>query len=100
MIGDTGTSAAGRMWANRELARRWRGLVALGLLAGLAAAVALAAIAGARRSDSSFDRLRDATDAADAVIFASQVGIFQPDWSAVAALPYVQAAGSFGLPGV
>jgi hypothetical protein len=85
------------MWARREVRRRPVALVSLGLLAGLAAAVALASIAGARRTDDAFDRLRSATKAADAVVFASQVDVIDPDWAPVAELPYVAAAGSFGL---
>ena len=96
----TGAAAAANLWARREAGRRWLQLCVLGLLAGLAAAVALSAFAGARRSASAWDRLREATGAADAVVFASQVDIFGPDvdWSEVAALPYVEAAGSFGIP--
>jgi hypothetical protein len=96
----TGAAAAANLWARREARRRRVQLLVLGLLAGLAAAVALSAFAGARRSASAWDRLSDATGAADAVVFASQVDIFGPDvdWSEVAALPYVDAAGSFGIP--
>ena len=95
-----GPAAAANLWARREVGRRWLQLLVLGVLAGLAAAVALSAFAGARRSASAWDRLREATGAADAVVFASQVDIFGPDvdWSEVAALPYVEAAGSFGIP--
>ena len=97
---DPGVGTAGRMWAHREVRRRPLALVSLGLLAGLAAAVALAAIAGARRTDAAFARFRDETDAADAIVFASQVDVIDPDWALVADLPYVQAAGAFGLPAV
>lgn len=97
MGGGGGGARAGAMWARRELRRQWRSLVWLGLLAGLTAALALTAFTGARRSSTVFERLRSATLAPDAVIFASQVGIYDPDWSAVADLPYVAAAGSFGL---
>ncbi len=96
-MGDRGGRAAARLWARHELRARWRSVLVLGLLTGLAAAVSLAALAGARRSATAFDRLRDATDAADAVIFASQVDIFAPDWEPIAELPYVEAAGSFGI---
>ncbi len=96
----TGAAAAANLWARREAGRRWLQLLVLGVLAGLAAAVALSAFAGSRRSASAWDRLSEATGAADAVVFASQVDIFGPDvdWSEVAALPYVEAAGSFGIP--
>lgn len=96
----TGAAGAADLWARRELRRRWVQLVVLGVLAGLAAALALAALAGARRSATAWDRLGEATGGADAVVFASQADIFGPDvdWSEVAALPYVEAAGSFGIP--
>lgn len=73
-------------------------MLALGVLTGVAAAVSLAALAGARRADTAYDRLSEATGAADAVVFASQADIYAPDWSPVAELPYVEAAGSFGIP--
>ena len=97
---DRGVSTAGTMWARSEVRRRPVALVALGLLAGLAAALAMAAVAGARRTDDAYARLRHQTLAADAVVFASQVGIHAPDWSEVAKLPYLRAAGAFGLPAV
>ena len=88
------------MWGRAEVRRRPFALVSLGLLAGLAAAVALAAISGARRTDDAFARFRTATKAADAIVFASQVDVVDPDWTLVAALPYLEAAGAFGLPAV
>lgn len=86
------------MWSRRELRRRIWPLLALGVLTGLAAALSLAALAGARRTDTAYDRLSEATNAADAVVFASQADVFSPDWTEVAALPYVESAGSFGIP--
>jgi hypothetical protein len=85
-------------WARSDLRRRLVGLVVLGLLGGLAAAVALGSLAGARRSESAYRRLVDVTHGADAVIFASQVGLSDPEWEPIADLPYVESAGSFGLP--
>lgn len=93
-----GPRAAGRLWSQSERRRRLSQLLVLGVLAGLPGALSIAALCGARRSDSAFERLRSATGAADAVIFASQVGVYAPDWQSVADLPYVEAAGSFGLP--
>jgi len=46
-----------RLWARADLRRRWRSLVALILLAGLPAGVAIAAASGAARTDSVVDRL-------------------------------------------
>ena len=45
-----------RAWARSELRRGWLGTAALVLLVGLSAAVAATAIAGARRTDTAFDR--------------------------------------------
>src|ERR671916_3112143 len=88
--------AAG-LWAGADVRARWRSLVALALLAGITAGVALAALAGARRTDASLERLREATDAADAVVFASQVGNFDPDWDALEARPEVAAVAPWAL---
>ncbi len=57
----------------------------LGLLAGITAALAMAAFAGARRTDTALARLDKVTNAPDAIIFASQVHDFHPDWSRLAA---------------
>jgi hypothetical protein len=96
-LDDLGGGPAGRQWARSELRRRWRALVVLGLLAGLTCGLAAAAVAGARRSEASWGRLRSDSHASDAIIFATQAGIRQPDWSRVAALPYVDAVGAFGF---
>ena len=49
--------AAVWLTARSEWRQRWRSFVALALLAGLAGGVSLAAFAGSRRADTSFDRL-------------------------------------------
>jgi ABC-type lipoprotein release transport system permease subunit len=88
------------LWARAELRRRWMALLVLGLLAGVTAGVATAAVAGARRTDTAWDRLRDQTQASDAVVFASQAGIYSDDelhYDRLAALPYVEGAGAFGV---
>ena len=88
------------MWAVVELRRRWRALVVLGLLAGMTAGLAMAALAGARRTDTAWERLRDVTAASDALVFTSQVGLFEDEelgFDRLAQLPYVEAAGAFGL---
>jgi ABC-type lipoprotein release transport system permease subunit len=91
-----GTQAA-RIWAATDLRRRWRSLVVLGLLAGLSGALAMAALAGSRRADTAFSRLRERTNGADAVVFPSQVdpGIY--DWSKISRLPYVEWVGAWSL---
>ena len=51
-MGERGTAgAAVRLWARSELPRRWQALVALGVIAGLAAGLALDRAARVRRAD-------------------------------------------------
>src|SRR5580658_1753886 len=77
------------LWAGADVRRRWRSLLVLGLLAGITAALAMAAFAGARRTDTALARLDKVTNAPDAIIFASQVHDFHPNWSRLAARPEV-----------
>jgi hypothetical protein len=51
------------IWVRAELRRRWRALVALTVLVGLAGGVILAATAGARRTVSAFDRMQSTANA-------------------------------------
>ena len=84
------------MWAGTELRRRWLALVALGLLAGISAGLATAAVAGARRTDTAWERLREVTHASDAIVFTSQAGIYFDDelgYDDFADLPYVRGGG-------
>lgn len=85
------------MWAGNEIARRWRALVALGVLAGLVGGLVLAAVAGARRTSTAYERYREATGRADAIVFATLLGIFGADYSPVRDLPEVEDAGEFTL---
>ena len=48
--------------ARAEWRQRWRSFLLLALLAGLAGGVTLAAFAGSRRADTSFDRLLGVVD--------------------------------------
>ncbi|HEX4493480.1 MAG TPA: ABC transporter permease [Acidimicrobiia bacterium] len=98
--GTSTLAPARRMWAARELAQRWRSLVAVGVLGGLAGGLALAALAGARRSDRAYARWRDATAAPNAVVFGTQVGASSVDYSRVLKLPEVVDGGSFDLAAV
>jgi putative ABC transport system permease protein len=81
-----------------ELRARWRSVLALALLAGLAGAATIAAVAGARRTDSAFSRLLTATAAADVLVnpdYGNDSGL---DSKAVARLPMVtHAARENGL---
>lgn len=56
------------MRARNELRRRWRGLLSLALIAGLGGGAALAAVAGARRTDSVYPRFLKATNSFDAFV--------------------------------
>jgi hypothetical protein len=84
-------------WARRDIRRRWRSLVLLGVLVGLTSAFALSAWAGARRTDTALQRLSIATNARDAVAFPSQVGIVNPNWARLAARPEVTSVAVWDL---
>ncbi|HVL04530.1 MAG TPA: ABC transporter permease [Acidimicrobiales bacterium] len=85
------------MWAGNEIARRWRALVALGVLAGLAGGLAIAAVAGARRTATAYERFREATGRSDAMVFGTLIGVFDADYGPIRALPEVEDAGEFTL---
>jgi hypothetical protein len=72
-------------------------LVVLGLLAGLSASLAMAAVAGSRRAETAFSRLRSRTNGADAVVFPSQSAPGIYDWSKMRALPYVEQVAPWSL---
>ena len=89
--------AAIALWVRNEVARRWKALVALGILAGLVGGLAMAAVAGARRTDTAYQRYREATGRADAIVFGTLAGIFPADYTPVRELPEVEDAGEFTL---
>ena len=88
---------AAAVWARGDLCRRWPSLIILGLLAGVTAGVAMAAFAGARRTDTALERLEESTNATDAIVFSSQVGQFTPDWDALRARPEVATVAVWDL---
>ena len=59
--------------ARSDLRRRWRSAVALTILVGLVGALVLAALAGARRTSSAFDRFREESRAPDLTVFIPTV---------------------------
>ena len=69
----------------------------LGLLAGVTGGLAMSAFAGARRTGSSLERLRTATNAPDAIVFSGQVGAYHPDWSRLRARPNVRTVAVWDL---
>lgn len=93
----SGVSAGVSLWARREIGSRWRSLIVLGVLAGVAGGLALAAVAGARRTDTAYARFRERTGRSDAIVFATQLGVSGADYSAVRRLPEVVDAGEFLL---
>jgi putative ABC transport system permease protein len=61
--------------AVQRLRAGWRAWAALALLTGLAGGAVLAAVAGARRTDSAFPRFLSATAAADVLVSPAQSGV-------------------------
>ncbi|MCU1464250.1 MAG: transporter permease [Actinomycetia bacterium] len=93
----TGIGARAAMWARADVRARLRSLLALGVLVGLTVGLAVAALAGARRTDTAFARLRNRTDAADAIVFPGQVGVLKSDWSALARRPEIAKIARWDL---
>jgi hypothetical protein len=88
------------LWARAELRRRGVALVVLGVLVGVTAGLVMATVAGAQRTATAWDRLRDQTHASDAIVFTSQAGIHLDEdlhYDQLAALPYVDGVGAFGI---
>jgi hypothetical protein len=92
-----GPESPTRLVARSQVRARRRSLVVLGVLAGVSVGLAVASLSGAVRTASAFDRLRDRENGADAVVFPSQVGVYEPDWDALAARPEVTAIARWEL---
>src|SRR4051794_9428818 len=91
------TRGAVAVWSRSEVRRRWLSLVVLGVLAGLAAGLALAAVDGARRTQTAYTRMHAQQLASDAIFFPSQVNVSDADISKLEGLPEVAAVGGFAL---
>jgi hypothetical protein len=75
-----------------EWRTRWKAAVALGLLAGLAGAVTLAAVAGVRRTQTAFDRFHEASRGWDVLVNPDEGAGSALDSTTVARLPEVADA--------
>jgi ABC-type lipoprotein release transport system permease subunit len=76
-----------------EWRHRWKAALAVGLIAGLAAAITLATTAGVRRSNSAFERLAAATASPDVLVNPDAGTRSDLDDAAIARLPEVERAG-------
>ncbi len=85
------------MWARSDIRRRWASLVLLGVLAGLTGGIAIAVLDGAHRTSTALDRLRARTSGSDAIVFATQAGVIDPDWTPITSSPAVEGVGIWSL---
>ena len=85
--------AAVWMRLRAELRARWRAWVGLALVAGLAGGLVTAAAAGARRTQTAYERMLATTSPHDVFLYQfSDVGLSELDPDAVVALPEVDEA--------
>ena len=84
-----------RLLIRAEMRRRWRSLIVVALPAAFSGGVTLAAVAGARRMATLFDRFKESTKNHDVLLFAE--GVDGVDNQGRRALPGVEAIG-YGRP--
>src|SRR4051794_14063318 len=77
--------------------QRWKAMLGLAVLVAITAAFVMAALAGARRTNTALGRLDRANNGPDAVVFASQSGVFEPDFAKLRAQPEVADLGVWDL---
>jgi hypothetical protein len=85
------------MWVRGEFRARWRAWAGLALLIGIGGGAVIAAAAGARRTETAYDRFLVAQDAADVTLFDDGFFGIQADPEAVARLPMVDSVARGSL---
>src|ERR1700733_2805290 len=83
------TMATGWLALRADVRRRWRALVSLALLIGLAGGVVLTAAAGARRTDTAYPRLLSWASATQVDLLPAANGFAADYYAALAKLPQV-----------
>jgi len=83
------------MRVRNEIGSRWRSLVGLGLLAGLLGGVVMTAAAGARRTDSAYERFLADARAPEVSVGSDLSSVNSGDLAKVARLPQVAQAREF-----
>jgi len=81
-----------RVWLRAILRQRWRATIVLSLLIGIAGAAAIGAADGARRTQTAFPRMREATHAADLLVSPGGTGL-QGFFDELARQPEVEDSG-------
>src|SRR5690349_16019513 len=83
--------------ARSELSSGWKALVALVLILGVSGGVVLFAVAGARRTDTAYQRLVTWVHGPDAIVSGGGFGFSHVDLGRVARLPEVTASAPVDL---
>jgi siroheme synthase len=86
------------MWLRADLRHRWRSWVVLGVMAGISAGIACAAVAGARLTERVVPHYARLVHIPDAAILANDARFDETQRTAVARLPEVAATYPFMVP--